>query len=108
MNIKLNGELYDFIRIHGEKRGDVYILEYVSGDTLVAKPKTGETFLTIKHPLSGNTNPYIVDGDLYEYIISNCTYYEKHNLWELLLNAFYKGEQVLLTACNGVVFITSI
>lgn len=107
MNIKLNGELYDFICIHGEKRGAVYILEYVSGDTLVANSKTHETFLTIKQSLVGSTNPYIVDCDLYSYIIENCTYYED-NLWELLLKAFYKGEQVLLTACNGVVFITSI
>lgn len=107
MTINLNGEMYDFIYTHGEKRGDVYIIEYVSGDTFTARPKDKKTFLTIKQSRTDTLNPYIVDEDLYDYIIRNCTIYDGHGVWDLFLNAYYKGEQVYLTAYDSVVYITS-
>lgn len=106
MTINLNGELYDFICIHGEKRNDVYIIEYVSGDTFVARPKDKKTFLTIKQSRSDTLKPYIVDDELYSYITQHYTYFE-YGIWDLYLNAYYKGEQVLLSACDGLVFISS-
>lgn len=107
MTINLNGELYDFIYTHGVKRGDVYIIEYGSGDTFVARPKDKKTFLTIKQNIKYALKPYIVDENLYGYIIRNCTIYDGHGVWDLFLNSYYKGEQVCLTAYDGLVYITS-
>lgn len=104
MNINLNGELYEFICANGEKRGGVYIIEYVSGDTFVARPKDKKTFLTIKQNRVGARKPYIVDDDLYTYIIDHNTDFDS-GIWELWLNAYYKGERVCLSACNGVIYI---
>lgn len=105
MNINLKGELYEFIVANGQPKGDIHIIEYSEGYTFVAKHKTRETFMTIKN----NENPpYIYNQDLYFYIIRNCTYFDSHGIWELFLNAHYKGEQIYFSACDGVVTIWSI
>lgn len=107
MNIKLNGELFDFIILHGKKRGNVYIVEYDTGYTFTAKPKTGGTFLTIKQSKQRIFPPYIKDINLYAYVIANSTIHKRHSIWDLFLNAYYKGGQVCLTACDSLVYITS-
>lgn len=106
MNINLNGELYEFIVANGYPKGDTHILTTSEGYTFVAKHKTRQSFMTINN---NENNPYIYNQDLYFYIIRNCTHFDSKNcIWDLLLNAHYKGEQICFSAWDNLVTIWSL
>lgn len=108
INIPLNGELYDFIKKFGYYDFETGIIKlwYEPYYQFIANTKNRLTFLTI-HQLPKhlpNINYPIIDTNLLHYVYTNSNDGDGECIY-LFLNAFYKKEQLCLTALGNKIFI---